>query len=264
VKAPVFLSASEPYKTRSREYLESQNLANIRAAIRALCAHVLPFQPLVYGGHPAISPLVDGIASRIYHDRLRTDPRAPRPQLLRFVSRRFSTTAAEGVALTDTHDRDGNVVPPNGWSRSMSLLRMRYEMLGVPGCETVAPPLRSFSDGFGELRKMAGLRTDFTAAVFVGGMEGVEREFRIFRTFHPRTPTYVLASTGAAASRLLPELGELPIGLNRLLTEETAYGIIFQELLPLAEQQLDVRSWRPPFVRYDWEQHLDPEELERD
>ncbi len=55
---PVFLSASEPYQGRDREYLDSRNIGNLREAIRALCAHVLPRGKLVFGGHPAITPLV--------------------------------------------------------------------------------------------------------------------------------------------------------------------------------------------------------------
>ena len=50
---------------------------------------------------------------------------------------------------------------------------------------------------------MIGAR-DFDAAVFVGGMEGVEIEYDIFRRLHPNKPAYPVASTGAAA-RILSE-----------------------------------------------------------
>jgi len=152
---PVFLSASEPYPARAREYFESQNLANIRAAIRALCAHVLPHQPLVFGGHPAITPLVRGIAERIHHDRQRSDADAPPPHVVMFMCRRFLPLDEEpgpGVVVTDTHDREGNVVDPARWARNMSLLRMRYEMLGMPGAAISAPTLRRFSTEFGARR----------------------------------------------------------------------------------------------------------------
>ncbi len=262
---PVFLSASEPYQARAREYYESQNLANIRAAIRALCAHVLPHQPLVFGGHPAISPLVRGIAERIHHDRQRGDANAPPPRVVMFMCRRFLPPQADpgpGVVVTDTHDREGNVVDPGGWARNMSLLRMRYEMLGVPGVAVVAPALRPFSAEFGARRAAAGIPAGFAAAVFVGGMEGVEREFRIFRSFHPHTPAYAMASTGAAAARLLPELGEMPPGLHHLLATETAYATVFQQILPLPGRGVAALEWRPRPVEYDWRQHLDPDQLD--
>jgi hypothetical protein len=50
---------------------------------------------------------------------------------------------------------------------------------------------------------MIGAR-DFDAAVFLGGMEGIEIEHDIFRRLHPNKPAYPVASTGAAA-RILSE-----------------------------------------------------------
>ncbi len=50
---------------------------------------------------------------------------------------------------------------------------------------------------------MIGAR-NFDAAVFLGGMEGVEIEYDIFRRLHPNRPAYPVASTGAAA-RILSE-----------------------------------------------------------
>ena len=45
---------------------------------------------------------------------------------------------------------------------------------------------------------------NFDAAVFLGGMEGVETEYDLFRRVHPNRPAYPVASTGAAA-RILSE-----------------------------------------------------------
>ena len=42
----------------------------------------------------------------------------------------------------------------------------------------------------------------FHSAVFIGGMEGVEEEYVMFRHMHPRTPAFPIASTGAAAGKL--------------------------------------------------------------
>ena len=47
---PIFLSASEPDPRRSEEYWSSRNLLNVREAVRALAVHVLPRQPLLFGG----------------------------------------------------------------------------------------------------------------------------------------------------------------------------------------------------------------------
>src|SRR5436309_176675 len=97
---PVFLSASEPNPERRPEYWESRNLLNLREAIRALVAYVLPRQPLVFGGHPAITPLVRAIADRIRHDRTE---RQQEPQILLFLSEHFKSRFPQDVeAFRDT------------------------------------------------------------------------------------------------------------------------------------------------------------------
>ena len=45
----------------------------------------------------------------------------------------------------------------------------------------------------------------FTAAFFIGGMEGVEEEFALFRDRWPAVPAFPIASTGAAARRLFDQ-----------------------------------------------------------
>src|SRR5262249_22966077 len=66
--APIFLSASEPDPRRSSEYWDSRKLLDLREAVLAFCAHVSPHFPIVFGGHPAITPLVRGVAERIAFD----------------------------------------------------------------------------------------------------------------------------------------------------------------------------------------------------
>ena len=54
---------------------------------------------------------------------------------------------------------------------------------------------------------------EFTAGIFIGGMEGVEREFPMFSNMHSTTPAFPIASTGAAAvrsfERYVPDRREL-------------------------------------------------------
>jgi len=120
--APVFLSASEPNPNRRKEYTLTANVVNLREAVRAFCAHVLPNFPLVFGGHPAITPFVRVAADRIAHD-LKDDPefaakaRLKAPQVVMFQSRLFfDREAAPDELLTPPLDRDGNEQKPrNGW-----------------------------------------------------------------------------------------------------------------------------------------------------
>ena len=69
---------------------------------------------------------------------------------------------------------------------------------------------------------------DYAAAVFIGGMEGILEEYKIFKEFHPLVPCLPIASTGAAARILYDEHSdEFDI---RLLTE-LSYTSLFKELL---------------------------------
>lgn len=54
----IFLSASIPIEQRDPEFFETANFSAIRESIIALTIQVTPFAQLVFGGHPAISPLV--------------------------------------------------------------------------------------------------------------------------------------------------------------------------------------------------------------
>ena len=68
---------------------------------------------------------------------------------------------------------------------------MRYEMLGRPtAAERVDKVVQPYAESFGRKRHARLQTFDFSAAVFIGGMEGVQREFHIFRSFHPDTPAF--------------------------------------------------------------------------
>ena len=82
----------------------------------------------------------------------------------------------------DDNRRFSNVVlvEPVADDRDASLLRMREAMLS---------------------------RSDLVGAVFIGGMEGVEIEYELFRRFHPNATALPVASPGGAARRLAERLG---------------------------------------------------------
>ena len=71
---------------------------------------------------------------------------------------------------------------------------------------------------------------DYKAAVFIGGMGGVFKEYELFRWCHPDALVLPIASTGAAAKGLFDKYrGEFD---ERLLTE-LSYTSLFKELLGL-------------------------------
>lgn len=158
----VFLSASVPVVGRGA-YHETANPFLIQCAVRELVIAVIRDHKIVWGGHPAITPMiwsicedlgVDYAESVILYQSTFFEDRYPEE------NRRF-----QNVVFTDAVGDD----------RDASLLLMREEMIS---------------------------RDDLIAAVFIGGMEGVEAEYQIFRNFHPDAKILPVASPGGAALNL--------------------------------------------------------------
>jgi hypothetical protein len=159
----VFLSASVPLPSRDRVYFESADIFAIRDAVRALTMVIVERQiELVFGGHPAISPMI----------RLQiAETGSPvRDRIVMYQSRFFErefpedNAAYERVILVDAVKND----------REKSLQLMREAMLAKP----------------------------FNAGLFIGGMEGVEQEYELFQRLQRGVPAYPVASTGAAAGMI--------------------------------------------------------------
>jgi hypothetical protein len=161
----IFLSASIPIADRHPKYLETADAAAIRDSIRALVSVIVPGTQFVFGGHPSITPLV--------HQVVRGMTPNVQEHVILYQSLFFKNqlppkvSEFEEVRFTDAVDGDLDA----------SLARMRGAMISAH---------------------------DFDAGVFLGGMEGVEIEYEIFRRLHPDKPAYPVASAGAAA-RILCE-----------------------------------------------------------
>jgi hypothetical protein len=67
----------------------------------------------------------------------------------------------------------------------------------------------------------------YEAGVFIGGMEGVEEEFELFRQLHPNATILPIASTGGAALLIYQLNQGLP---SDLLSSLDYIGIIHREL----------------------------------
>ena len=70
------------------------------------------------------------------------------------------------------------------------------------------------------------------AGVFIGGMEGVEDEYELFRQIHPNLPAYAIASTGAAAHILFDTHLDQPPDpqLRPALQHDLVYDALFHSL----------------------------------
>ncbi|HEL4267581.1 TPA: hypothetical protein UM524_002348 [Stenotrophomonas maltophilia] len=155
----IFLSASVPLIERAA-YHETANPFLIQCAVRELFISVIREHKIIWGGHPAITPMVWSICEDLginYSDSVTL-----------YQSRFFEEWFPEenlhfrNVIYTDSICND----------KEKSLLLMRRTMLS---------------------------RDDFVAAVFIGGMEGVEEEHNLFKELHPTAKILPVASPGGAA-----------------------------------------------------------------
>jgi hypothetical protein len=73
-----------------------------------------------------------------------------------------------------------------------------------------------------KMREAMLSRSDLIAAVFIGGMEGVEAEFDLFGRFHPEAKTLAVAAPGGAARQLAERIG--------ISSDSALFGVDFARL----------------------------------
>ncbi|RWC10387.1 MAG: hypothetical protein EOS52_25075 [Mesorhizobium sp.] len=167
----IFLSASIPDPRRGLEYAETADTVAITSAVSSLIHVTLGRRLLVWGGHPAITPMIWEISdslgleygawvklyqSTYFKDEFPED------------NKRF-----QNVTYTDAVDKD----------RERSLSAMRERM---------------FADH------------TFSAAVFIGGMKGIIDEYELIHGMHPTAAIIPVMSTGGATLEVGRRLGNVP------------------------------------------------------
>ena len=209
----IFLSAGVPDPNRGPEFAETADPVAIAAAVSALLHVTLGRRLLVFGGQPAITPIVWTVAESLSVDY----GSWVRLYLSRFFEDDFPSETArfQNVVFTDRVD-----------DRATSLRIMRERMLG---------------------------ETPFAAAVFIGGMGGIVDEYRMFRALQPQAAIVPLFSTGGAvlelASAELPRDGELELDLDYVGLLHRRLDVPVQEERypsPAAQpQERGARLWQP-------------------
>ncbi len=165
----IFLSASVPVVGRGT-YYETADPFLIQSAVRAFVIEVIRDKQIVWGGHPAITPMIWAICEDLKVSYSRA--------VVLYQSRFFEDSFPE----ENRHFENVVLVEAVANDREASLLRMRHEMLG---------------------------RADLRAAVFIGGMEGVEAEYSIFRELHPEAKVLLVPAPGGAARNLAERLAAM-------------------------------------------------------
>jgi hypothetical protein len=146
----IFLSASVPRPGRGRSHEPSDPLL-IQRAVRELFIAMIERKRMVWGGHPTITPMIWAICKDVGLRYAKS--------VVLYQSRFFQ----EHFPEENTHFENVVYVDAVAGDREASLLRMRKTMLA---------------------------REDLTAAAFIGGMEGVEAEYTLFKRFHPHVTRF--------------------------------------------------------------------------
>ncbi|MBZ9862307.1 hypothetical protein [Mesorhizobium sp. CA12] len=167
----IFLSAGVPDPRRGPEFAATADTVAITAAVSALAYVALGRRRLIWGGHPAITPMIvvmsEGMSidyaewvtlyqSEFFKDEFPED------------NKRF-----RNVVFTERLDND----------REASLRLMRQRMFQ---------------------------EHEFRAAVFIGGMGGIIAEYEMFRQLQPDAKVIPVTSTGGASLDVAAKLGEVP------------------------------------------------------
>lgn len=162
----IFLSASVPEVGRGDFYLTAKPFL-IQLAVRELVIAIIRDFRLVWGGHPSITPMVWTICEDINLDYSKS--------VVLYQSKFFRDRYPE------ENERFQNAIYTEAvqGDRDESLKKMREEMIRRP---------------------------EIKAAVFIGGMEGIEMEYAVFRHYHPEAPAIAVGSPGGASLALAERL----------------------------------------------------------
>jgi hypothetical protein len=154
----IFLSASVPDK-RSKNYVFEADTIAIASAVRSLVYVALGRRPIIWGGHPAITPIVWSMAESMGIDY--------GAWVKLYQSQYFQDSYPEDNV------RFRNVVFTENINANLedSLLNMRKRMF---------------------------YENDYSCAIFIGGMSGIQAEFNLFRKIKPQVPCFPILSTGGA------------------------------------------------------------------
>jgi len=182
----IFLSASVPRVGRAN-FHESADPFLIQFAVRELLTVALGRRQIVWGGHPAITPMIWAVCADLGLDYAKA--------VALFQSRFFS------AEFPEENDNFSNltVIDAVEGDRDGSLAKMRRKMLSGP----------------------------FHAAVFIGGMEGVLDEYDLFTSLHPGAIVLPLYAPGGAARDLAVRLGiaDDRLDFTRLFSEALGIGM---------------------------------------
>lgn len=193
-----FMSGSIPDPVRWKGAFEPLEITDAIVSFARTC--LIQGHKIVTAAHPTLAPLLlyvaaelprqEQVSIRIYQSLLFED-------ILPTATRRFE---AEGIGeIIWTEAAAGEEPVPGKWDESLRIMR---------------------------LQMLHDTKPD--AAVFVGGMEGINQEFNLFRREFPNRPTYALGHPGGEAANLdTRHTGEL----RQSLAQGNLYPVLWQAVV---------------------------------
>lgn len=214
----IFLSASIPLPERHPKYYDSADIIAIRDAVIALASLVLGKHRIIWGGHPSITPLIYYVVERIIQNRLDEKGTQETLDLVKQKETLFKELKKEisehvmiyqSLFFKDKFPEDNEkfeniFFTDNKGDIHSSIQFMREEMLN---------------------------KNEFAAAVFIGGMDGIEVEYKMFIEKHPKALVIPLASTGAATKIVYDNLSTDDDEKNERFLKDYGYMSLLQKYL---------------------------------
>lgn len=209
----VFLSASIPDRETWRGKYDWDPLEITDAVVAGVAAIWTEGGKILYGGHPAISPLLLRVAQDF---RPEADESADgEPLVTVYQSSLYQDRIPEETLNLQAAGlgriRFIEAVPgdsPRRGQNTASLLRMRMEMLSP--------------------------QNDPAFAIFIGGMDGIEVEYRAYRERFPGRPVYPIGAPGGVARELADTVQGSPEYVRvdpEALRESAEYGALMDDIL---------------------------------
>lgn len=186
----IFLSASIPSINRENRYFETMDIIAIRESVKALASVVIPATCLIWGGHPSITPLISSVLKKFDYN----EENHVKLYQSNFFRDKFPN---------DNNSIDNIVLIEEEATREASIDKMREKMI---------------------------TDNNYIAGIFIGGMEGVEFEFELFRKSNSEAKLLPIASTGGAA-RIIYDNYSYELMLSKRLETDYTYISLFRDLI---------------------------------
>lgn len=172
----VFLSASFPHEDRNQKFYDSASPTQITSAITSMSrALLMNGFKIVFGGHPTVSPLILSVARNTQRQL-----NFKEKQVIIYQSEYFKDIISKHtIALGEEGYGEIKFIKESPLGVQESLRYMRDQMLK---------------------------EVKFIAGIFIGGMEGIFDEFKLFRERFPRVPVYPITRPGGATKLVLEDL----------------------------------------------------------